>query len=169
LYEKREDIANATYYWQKRYELGEEGEYWHEVARQHLLKLGTYPQVKKEMLEKKAIMLSQEMTEKREEEKFKSIEEARMHYDLGYDLVMKGDYAGALKELETALSLNPPDEELKTSIRELYRSTEKLYVKQQALHNTEDALGYIKNEDFISAGEKLKNALTEVFRIAQEK
>ncbi|MEM7816565.1 MAG: tetratricopeptide repeat protein [Candidatus Aenigmatarchaeota archaeon] len=169
LYEKERDVNNATYYWQKRYELGEEGEYWREVARKHLLKLGTYPKVKQDMLEKNAAILSQELIEKREREKEKIIEEINVHLQLSADLALKRDYKGALRELENALELNPPDEALKAKILERYKDIQKIYAKEQALIETEQALKYLKSEDYLSAGEKLKNALTEVFRIAQEK
>ena len=52
--EKKGNVKDASYYWQKRYELGQEGDYWWEASRQHLLKLGTYPKVRRERLEKKA-------------------------------------------------------------------------------------------------------------------
>ncbi|MFO8052780.1 MAG: tetratricopeptide repeat protein, partial [Candidatus Omnitrophota bacterium] len=54
LYEKKNNIKKATYHWKKRYIKGKKGEYWQEVARQHLLKLGTYPEIKEEIREKKA-------------------------------------------------------------------------------------------------------------------
>ena len=169
IYEKKGDISNASFYWQKRYELGQEGEYWREVARQHLLKLGTYPEVRKDQLEQKAAQLSRDLTFQREESKEKVIEEAQLHFDLGANLLLKKDYASAMQEFQAAITLNPADEQLKDKCREYYKNAEKLYVKEQALANTQDALNYIKNEDYLTAGEKLKNALTSVFRIDQEK
>ncbi|MBD3245793.1 MAG: tetratricopeptide repeat protein [Candidatus Omnitrophica bacterium] len=168
LYEKKGDVTEATYYWKKRYELGNKGEYWREVARQHLLRLGTYPQIRQEMLEKKAARLSKEMVYQREQKRLQRNQEAKLHYDIGTNLVINGDYSQALKEFRTALATNPPDKELMEKITDAYQKTERIYIREQALHDTEEALNSIKDEDFLAAGEKLKDALSAVFRIARE-
>lgn len=169
LYEKKGDVPNATHYWEKRYELGQEGEYWREVAAQHLLALGTYPQVKKTLLEKQAVRLSRDLVYTREQERFKTIEEAKLHFDIGSNLFLQADYVAAVKEFETVLSLNPADDELKAKTKELYVKAEKMFTKEQAVNDIQEALNYIKKEDYLSAGDKLKNALSGIFRLAQEK
>ena len=169
LYEKKGDIKNATIYWKKRYVAGKKGDYWWEVARQHLIELGTYPQVRKEVLEEKAARLSREVAYKHEQERLKVLEEARLHFDIGNRAVQEGDYEVAVREFATAHSLNPPDEELKSKIRDLYQEAQRLYIRRQVLVDTESALDYIKKKDYLSAGEKLKNAISSLFRIVQEK
>lgn len=168
IYEKIGDIKNASIYWQKRYELGEKGEYWWEVARQHLLKLGTYPQIKKEMMERAAADLSRELVYQREQQRLKVIEEARLHFDIGANLFLKGDYSSAIKEFDTALSLNPQDNKLKGQIMDFYRKAKKLQIKQKAIAETEAALTSIRDDDYLSAGEKLKSAMSAVFSISSE-
>ncbi|MBD3264253.1 MAG: tetratricopeptide repeat protein [Candidatus Omnitrophica bacterium] len=168
LHENIGNIKKATFYWKKRYLLGQEGSYWKEVARQHLLKLGTYPQVRQEMLEEEAARLSRELIYKREQKKLEKIEEAKLHLDLGNRALTEGDYEIATKEFRTVLSLNPPDEKLKNKTRELYAQAERLYFRNQALANTKSALDYIKSNDYLSAGDKLEEALTAVFYITQE-
>jgi tetratricopeptide (TPR) repeat protein len=167
-YEKKGDIKNATFYWKKRYEMGQEGDYWWEVSRQHLLKLGTYPQVRKQMLEEKAARLSREYLYKREQERLKLIEEARLHFDIGDKAFKERDYEVASKEFRTVLSLNPPDEELVNKAQELYKQTQRLHLREQAYVNTKNALDYINKGDYLSAGNKLKDALTAVFSITRE-
>ena len=167
-YEKKNDAQNAIYYWQKRYELGSPGEYWREVAQQHLLALGVYPQIKQEQIEKQAINLSKELVYKHEQEKLKIIEGAKLHFDIGSQLFFRGDYAGSLKEFETALSLNPSDEALKTKINEFYKKAKTVVMKDQALSLAQEAINCIKNDDFLSAGEKLKGSLAEVFHVEAE-
>ncbi|MDD5194788.1 MAG: tetratricopeptide repeat protein [Candidatus Omnitrophica bacterium] len=169
LYEKKGDIPNATYYWEKRYELGQEGEYWREVSAQHLLALGTYPQVKKTMLEKQALRLSKELVYSREQERLKTIEEAKLHFDIGSNLFLQADYTAAIKEFETVLSLNPADDELKAQTMEFYKKAERMRTKTAAENDIQEALNDMKKEDYLAAGEKLKNALSGVFRLAQEK
>jgi len=169
LYEKKGDILNATEYWVKRYELGKEGEYWREVAAQHLLKLGTYPEVKRRLLEKEAIKLSKDLVYTREQERLKLIEEAKLHLDVGLNLYSKGDYASALKEFSTVLSLNPPDDNIKLKAMELYKKADYLNTKNEAISNTESALNDIKKEDFLSAGEKLKDVLSKIFSLSRQK
>ncbi len=167
LYEKKGDIKQATIYWKKRYIAGEEGDYWKEVAKQHLLKLGTYPEVKKEMLEEKAARLSRELIYQREQEKLKAIEEAKLHFKVGNQAFVEGDYEIAIKEFRTVLSLNSPDRELTEKARKLYKDAERLYLRERVLVDTKSALEYIESNEYLSAGEKLKSALTSIFRITQ--
>lgn len=167
LYEKKGDVRNATTYWKKRYTLGEQGDYWWEVSRQHLLKLGTYPEVRKELLEEKAARLSREFVYKREQERLMLIEEAKLHFDIGSRALKEGNAEVAVGEFKTVLALNPPDQALKEQARKLYQQSERLYLKQEALTNTKNALEYIKNNDYLSAGERLKDALDAVFRVSR--
>jgi len=168
LYEKRGDIKNASFHWQRRYELGERGEYWWEVARQHLLKLGTYPEIKKERLEQAAARLSRELNFKREQDRLKLLEEAKLHLDIASQAFKEGDYIAAIKECNVVLSLNPPNEELKTKAREIAQASERLRFKEKAFADTNNALEYLRSGDYLSAGEKLKSALEATFHISQE-
>lgn len=168
LYEKRGDIENATLYWKKRYLAGERGDYWWEVARQHLLKLGTYPEVKKAVFEEKAARLSRELIYKREQQRLKLFEEAKLHFDLGNNALKVKDYEIAFKEFKTVLSLNIDDEKLNMQTRDLIKQAERLYLKKEAYINAKNALDYIEKDDYLSAGDKLRNALTAVFRISQK-
>jgi len=168
LYEKMGDVKNASFYWQRRYELGEKGEYWWEVSRQHLLKLGTYPELKKERLEKAAARLSRELNFKREQARLRLLEEAKLHLDIASQAFKEADYTAAIKESNMVLSLNPPNEELKARAREIAQASERLRFKEKAFADTNNALEYMKSGDYLSAGEKLKSALEATFRISQE-
>jgi tetratricopeptide (TPR) repeat protein len=168
-YERKGNIDKATEHWARRYELGEEGEYWREVALQHLLRLGTYPEAKKDWLERAAARLSQELMHKREQEGLKLIEEAKLHFDIAKRMFMKGDYARALKELEAAGDLNPPDEDLRVKIFDLYKKSFRMQKKAEAVAFTQDALTYLHSDSLISAGDKLKDALRAVIQVAQER
>ncbi|MBU2044370.1 MAG: tetratricopeptide repeat protein [Candidatus Omnitrophica bacterium] len=167
LYEKKGDVKNATEYWKKRYLLGQAGDYWWEVSRQHLLKLGTYPEVRKEMLEERAARLSREFIYKREQERLRLVEEAKLHFDIGSRALKQGDAEVAVAEFRTVLSLDPPDEELKKQAGRLYQEAERLYLRKKAYSDTKSALEFIAKDDYLSAGEKLKDALDSVFRVAQ--
>jgi Flp pilus assembly protein TadD len=168
LYEEKQDYDNASYYWKKRYDLGEEGEYWREVARQHLDQLNLYPPFVKARQEKAAAKLVEKLLYEREQERLKLAEEVKLHFDLGAQLFMDGNYAQAQKEFEIAAFLNPEDEVLKAEIEEFITKTEKMQEKRKALNYTEEALNYIKNDDYIPAGEKLKDAFSVVFNISQK-
>ena len=168
IYEKRGDIKNATLYWRKRFELGQEGDYWWEVSRQHLLKLGTYPQIRKEILEEKAARLSREFIYKREQERLKLVEEAQLHFDIGDKAFRERDYEAARDEFQTVLSLNPPKESLKKKARDFYKQAQRFLLREQAYTNTKNALDYMNKSDYLSAGGKLKDALSAVFSITRE-
>jgi tetratricopeptide (TPR) repeat protein len=167
-YERKGDVENATFYWTKRYEAGQEGDYWWEVSRQHLLKLGTYPQVRKEIMERKAAKLSQEVIYRNEQRRFQLLEEAESHFVIGNQAFIAGDYEVAIEELRTVLYLNPPDEGLKSRAREIYEEAERLYLRAQAFVNSKSALDYIDKGDYLSAQEKLKCALAAVSSITQK-
>ncbi|MCF7871084.1 MAG: tetratricopeptide repeat protein [Candidatus Omnitrophica bacterium] len=167
LYEKTNNIKKATDHWKKRYIKGKKGDYWKEVARQHLLKLGTYPEVRKEMMEEKAANLSRELAYQREQERLEVIEEAKLHFKLGERAFQEKDYSVAVEELRKVLSLNPSDLELKTKARKVFKRAKRFQLKQEAFVNAKDALDYMENNDYLSATAKLKNALSAVFRITQ--
>lgn len=169
LYEKKKDIKNAALYWQKRYELGQEGSYWWEVSRQHLIKLGTYPKIKKERLAKEAAKLSKEMVQSSEQSRSKLIEDAKFHFDIGNKAFMEKDYKGALKEFEAVFFIKPPDDELVNKSITLYREAKRLLSRNQVLTNTKNALEYIENNDYPSAEKRLRDALESISSIAQER
>ncbi len=168
LYEKEGNIRKATDHWKKRYTQGKKGDYWHEVARQHLLKLGTYPEVKKEMIEKKAANLSKELTYQREQKRLMTAEEAKLHFRLGEKAFHEGLYSRALKELNIVLSLGMEDQELKNKSRKIVEQIKEINLRQTAFSNTKDALEYMENNDYLSAAEKLKDAFTAAFSISQK-
>jgi tetratricopeptide (TPR) repeat protein len=167
-YENLGDLDNAGFYWQKRYELGQEGEYWWEVSRQHLLKLGTYPKVRQEMLERAAMSFSQDLVYKREQARLKAWEEAKLHVQVAAGLMAQNDYSQALKELDTALSLNVNDKQFILEAEDLRQRACKAYIKQQTSVEIESALNSLQKDDFNSAREKLKRALSATSTIAQE-
>lgn len=168
LYEKKGNIKKATYHWKKRYIQGKKGDYWREVARQHLLKLGTYPEVRKEMMEEKASRLSRELVYQREQERLQLIDQAKLHFRMGEKSFQERDYSAAIEEFKKVLSLDPNDQGLKEKTRKIMKKARDLHLKQSAFTNAKDALNYIENNNYLSAAERLKNALTAVYRISQE-
>ena len=167
--EKKGNIEDASYYWKKRYELGQEGDYWWEVSRQHLLKLGTYPKLRRERLEKKAAELSKEIIKKSSEEKAAIIREAKLRFNIGNQAFIEKDYETAVKEFEAILFLNPDDEEILDKSVKLYKQSKRLYLRRKALSDAQNALDYIENDDYLSAEKKLGDTLETISHIAQEK
>jgi tetratricopeptide (TPR) repeat protein len=168
-YEKSGDVKLASSFWRKRYEMGIKGEYWTEVAKQHLLALGDYPELRKEKLEAQALTLSKDLAYKREQARLKNLEEAKLHFYVGSNLFLKNDYRACFKELETVLSLNPDDADLIKKTNDLYKQAKRSYAKDQAVAYTQEALNYLKADDYLSAGEKLKSALSATFNVSQDK
>lgn len=161
-YEKKGDIVTAGHYWQKRYELGPEGDYWTEVSRQHLLRLGTFPELQRKMMEKQAILLSQDLVSAREQERLELTEEAKLHFSLGTSFMKNGNYSAAVKEFESVAVLNPPDPELIAKARELGGKAAKIIAKNEAKAAIQEAVNYIDKDDYLAAGEKLKESLSSV-------
>jgi len=168
LYEKQGDITNAVYYWKKRYDLGTEGEYWWEVAKQHLMKIGNYPEIRRRLLEKQAAIISQDIADKKCQERMVLNEEARLKYDSGLAYFKKGDADSASHEFAAALAVNPPDIMLREEISQYYKKAEMLKAKKIAIQTTQDALAKIEKEEYIGAGEDLKSALSTVFNISKK-
>lgn len=169
IYEKRGDMGRASHYWQKRYELGQKGDYWWEVSRQHLLKLGTYPKIRRERLEKQAAELSKEVVRKNEQERLSLIKEAKLHFDIGNQAFREKDYETAIKEFEAVFLLSPDDEEVLNKSVKHYRKAKRLCLRRKVLSNAKNALDYIENDDYLSAERKLKDTLEVISRITQEK
>ena len=166
-YEKQGDIKKAVKYWKKRYRYGQAGEFWREKARERLLKLGDYAQIKQEMIEEEAAMLSKELVHKKEQERLKNEEEARIHLEVALGLFNQGDFSNAMKELEVALSLKPGDEELKVQITDLYVLAKRSHTKQQVKHHMEAALIYIDQDDYVAASKKIERVLGIVSGFSQ--
>lgn len=168
-YEKKKDLDKASQYWKKRYELSPEADSWKQVAKDHLLKLGTYPKFEKERLEKQAAKLSREVVKAKDKEREDKIKEARMHFDIGYELFNKGDFVKAMEEMLKAKAVNAQDSKLNEDSDKIYKEAERLHLRQQALSYTQEALNCIDRNDFLSAGEKLNKAISVVCRISQKK
>ena len=168
LSERQGKVKDATYYWGKRYSLGVEGEYWREIARQHLMQLGTYPDSHKEFLELEAARMSKDIVSARAQQRSQDTVKAKSHYDLGASLFVKGDYLEAVKEFEQAKKFEIDDKVLESKIQEYYLKSKRSYMRQQAVTYIQNALANVQKDDFLSAGEDLKNALSAVFRISQQ-
>ena len=125
-------------------------------------------QVRKEIMEREAARLSREIAYKNEQKRLQVLDEAQLHFDIGNQAFIAGDYEIAVKELMTVLYLNPPDEELKSRARDVYAEAERLYLRDQAFANTKSALDYMDSGDYLSAQDRLKNALAAVASITQK-
>ena len=167
LYEKQGNIKLATEYWIKRYRQGKKGEYWHEVARQHLLRLGTYPAVHREMLERSAANLSKKLVYAKEQQRLKSIEEARLHYEVGLSLFGKQNFPGALKELKIAQALRPQNKEFQMKVANLYVTIKKSYTKQRVKRYMNEAITQIDEDDYTSAVKNIEQALSLISSFSQ--
>lgn len=167
--EKNGKIKEASDYWQKRYELGQEGDYWWEVSRQHLLKLGTYPKVKRDWLKKQALMLSMEVAQENEQKRLDLVKEAKFHFDIGNQAFFKKDYETAIKEFETIFFLNSPDKKVLDKSVALYKQAKRLYLRNKVVNHARDALDCIESDDYLSAEKKLGESLEAISYITQEK
>ena len=159
LYEKKNDFQKANHYWKRRYELGTPGEYWREKAREHLSRLGTYPLVRQEELEKEAALLSRELVYKREQEGLESLEEARLHFKLGFQAMTKGLYKEAKEEFQQVLDLDPPDEKLKLQTQNYYKTAKQSEITNTIKGYLENGLNYLKEKDYLSLMQELRKAL----------
>jgi len=167
--EKKGNVEDANYYWTRRYELGQKGDYWWEVSRQHLLKLGTYPKLRRERLEKQASRLSKEVAQNNEQERLVLIKEAKLHFDIANQAFLEKDYEAATKEFEMVFLLNSSDKELIDKSVSIYKQAKRLYLRRKALSDAKNALDYIENDDYLSAEKKLGDTLETISRISQEK
>jgi len=168
LYEKQGNIKKATQHWKARYELGDENNYWWEKSLQHLLKLGTYPEVRKEILETQAARLSREIIFKREQKRIDNLQQAKHHMRVGNKAFAEGDYEISTEEFRKALSLIPTDDKLVEEALNLYKRSERLLARERVAANAKSALDYMKDDDYSSAKRRLEDALDAVSRITQE-
>ena len=158
-YEAQGNIKKAVYYWHQRYIKGRKGEYWREEAKKRLLKLGTYPEVRREVLESEAIDLSKNVVYKREQKRLKELDEANLHFEAGQKLFKDGDYINAMKELQAAIYMSSGDKNLQMRISDMYALIRNTYTKQKIKHYITDALANIDDNDYIAAKEKIKKAV----------
>ena len=67
------------------------------------------------------------------------------------------------------LKRHPDDADLIRKTNDLYKQAKRSYAKDQALAYAQEAVNYLKADDYLSAGEKLKSALSATFSVSQEK
>lgn len=165
IYEGMNDIEKATYYWKKRYLSGQEGDYWWYKSIEHLVKLGTYPEAKKEWLRIKSAPFYKQFSQEREQERLQGIEEAKAHLRIGISLMKSGKYEQAVNELETALSLKPEDNNLQMEISQHYAQAKKMRDKERVRAYVQEAVSYLDKDNYTYAVQKLKDALSTIFSI----
>lgn len=166
LYENRKDFESADYYWQKRYSLGKEGEYWREIAGEHLIQINAQSPLAKERQKRLQERLAEKLLKEVGDNRSKNVQ---FHFEAGSNLFLKEDYAGALVEFRTAKLFNPWNKEFKKQIDEFIVKIEAKQAKTKILSHIEEAKRYVNDDDFLSAGEKLKDAFSEVVHRSREK
>ena len=145
--------------------LYEKGDYWRGKARQHLLKLGAFEEIRREELEKKAAQLSQEVISEREQERLRKLEEAKLHFDLGFKALTKHSYQEAEKEFGKVLKLNPPDKDLISKAEEYHKTAKEEALKENIEDRLENSLNYLKEGDYLSLIQELRKAINSVPKI----
>jgi len=165
IYEEKEDWEKASYYWKKRYQLSKKGDYWYYQAMKHLVALGTYPEIQKEMLAHQVAECYQELSSKREQAREARCEEARGYLQRGRKLVLNKEYAQAIKVLRSGLDVNQPDKKLAAEISEEYVRAQKLAVKEDLNGYMKQALIDVEKEDYKTAVANIKEALALIFTI----
>lgn len=172
LYEKLGNLKQAAKHWKKRYLSGKQGDYWWEQAKQRMFEWNIYPEVKQELIEQEAMTLSKRISlkKKRKQEEMlrKNNERARMHYEVALGLFNSQDWSSAVKELDSALGINPIDKELQMQIASFYKVVKKAHAKQLVKHYTNSAIAKIEEEDYFSAWNKLEQASEVISRFSKE-
>ena len=165
IYEEKKDIEKATFYWKKRYLLGDKKDYWWYKAIEHLVKLGTYPEARREYLKIKMQPFYSEMVEKR----MKLLEEARLHLKKAEEYFENKNYKEAKKEFMKILELNPPDEDLqlkaKRTLKEIIEEERIEKLKDQVRMYIREASEFLEKGEYSLTAEKLKEALAVIFSI----
>jgi len=168
LYEKKMDREKAGYYWLQRFQKGEPGDYWHEVACQHLIELGTYDEAMRWVRERQAADLSQKLVYQREQQRLKDVEEARMHLKIGAEAYARGAYDQAVQEFETALSVAPADADMVASTQKLLNDARTAGFHQNVKALLDKSQGYWVEKDYLSLMAELRKALELVSEIPVE-
>ena len=169
LYEKLGQPKQAAFYWKKRIELGPSGDYWREKAWEHLQKLGSiYPEIRQGIMEEQAARLSRELVYKREQERLEVVEEAKLHFNLGFEAFTKGAYEEAAKEMLTVVDLNPADEKLLSDAKKYLKISQESNLRKNIQGYLENGLNYLEEKDYLSLMQELRKALAIVSEIPRE-
>ncbi len=170
LYEKKGNFLEAIRYWKARYKKGKKGELWRERAKEHLIALSArFPELKKELLQEKALNLSRELALKRQKEKAKKLEEARLCFDKGLSFFNQAKYMEAQQEFKKVLELNPPDKELLKKSRQFYIESLRENLKKKASLCLNQSRSYFEQEDYLSALQELRKAQELIVQIPKNK
>ncbi|MBN2119777.1 MAG: tetratricopeptide repeat protein [Candidatus Omnitrophica bacterium] len=168
LYEKRNQPLKATHYWKKRYLMGKKGGYWRQKAREHLIKLGTYPQARQEELAEEAEVFSRNMAVLKEEERLRVLQEAKMHFEAGLQAFSSGLYKEAIKEFEAVVLLQPSDETLIAEATKYQNTAREGAAREEIKAHLNNSLSYLDRKDYLSLMQELRKALTLVPEVPRE-
>ncbi len=164
LYERKKDFQKAALYWKKRRDLGDPNEAWTQKAQERLDALSDIlPEIKKELLEKRAAELSKDVILDKRQEELAKINQAKEHFEIGFVYFQKEQYAAAIEEFKKSLEMAPQD--LKT--KELLSKAQKFDTENQIKFLSEQGLKFYQQDDIYSAIQEFNKILSLVSKTVQ--
>ncbi len=164
-YEKKGEPEKALYYWEKRYLLSRQEDYWWHQAQERLSQLVNYSALRKRWLKKKYGGFYEDFSERREQENKQKKEKAEAHLEKGMELMDEKEYEQAIEEFRQAMIIRPPDDNLQMNSKIYYLHGQRLKTKEEIISEIQEALASAQANNYDLAVKKLKNALSAIFSI----
>jgi len=159
LYEKKRDKERAGFYWRKRFEMGSDNDRWKEIARQHLVELGTWDEMQKKIKEDEALKLSQTVAFKREQLRLKKNEEGMLHYKIGIDLYSRADYETAVREFNTAMQLKEDGATVPADVEKYFKDSVANAMLARVKVKLDKSQALASEKDYLSLMNELRESL----------
>jgi tetratricopeptide (TPR) repeat protein len=113
LYEKNKNFQDAAKMWKRRIELGDPADTWTRKAKEHLENLSRIDKdVYRIYEENETLQLIDQVNENKNKAKVSVQASAQVHYERGKEYYDQGAYLLAIKELNSASTLDPDNKEI---------------------------------------------------------
>lgn len=165
IYEAAGEPQKATFHWKQRVLSSPQGDYWRQEAINHLRALGTYDEIKGEIIAPQVDRCFLEMTARREQARAETVGKAAAHLRNARALSSDRKYKEALDELNAALALDLQDEQLTAQIPEEYSRIMRRMKKEQVRMHLKSATSAVEKDEYKTAVRSLKDALSVIFSI----
>ncbi len=137
LYKKKQNVAKAAYYLQKRIDLGDPADPWTQKTREELEKLyDSAPHFKEKFLKAEAKRMNLQVSETTRQNFRNQMVVANAEYERGLQLLQRGKTVESIRAFNASLAFAPENPKVLKAREDAYRQ----YRKQQVIDHAQEAL-----------------------------
>jgi tetratricopeptide (TPR) repeat protein len=157
LYKRKQDLAKAVQYLQKRIDLGNPADPWTQKTREELEKLyDSAPHFKEKFIKAQAKRMNLQVSESARQNFKNQMVVANAEYERGLQLLQRGKTVESIRAFNASLAFAPENPKVLKARDEAYRQ----YRKQEVIDRTEEALQMLDEGKEQAAKKQFNEILT---------